>query len=100
MELCVHKYLYNYVIDHNFLSPYQSGFVAGDSTTNQLVFLYDEFCKGLDEGKEIRVVFCDISKAFEFGIADFYKNCLQSASLILSYSGSHHTYPKEHSVLL
>ena len=27
--------------------------------------LYDEFCKALDDGKEIRCVFCDISKAFD-----------------------------------
>ena len=65
MECCVHKYLYNHLINHNLLSPYQSGFVAGDSTTNQLVLLYNEFCKGLDEGKEVRLVFSDISKAFD-----------------------------------
>ena len=36
-----------------------------DSTTNQLTFLYRTFCQALDAGKEIRVVFCDISKAFD-----------------------------------
>ena len=30
-----------------------------------LLFLYDSFCEALDDGKEIRVVFCDISKAFD-----------------------------------
>ena len=43
----------------------QSGFIPGDSTVNQLTFLYDTFCKALDSGKEVRVVFCDISKAFD-----------------------------------
>ena len=32
---------------------------------NQLLSLANEFGKALDEGKEIRVVFCDISKAFD-----------------------------------
>ena len=27
--------------------------------------MYDTFCNALDAGKEIRVVFCDISKAFD-----------------------------------
>jgi hypothetical protein len=36
-----------------------------DSAINQLLFITNEFGKALDEGKEIRVVFCDISKAFD-----------------------------------
>ena len=43
----------------------QSGFIPKDSTINQLTFLYDKFCQALDDGKEVRVVFCDISKAFD-----------------------------------
>jgi hypothetical protein len=31
----------------------------------QLIEIYDEFCKAVDKGKEIRVVFLDISKAFD-----------------------------------
>jgi hypothetical protein len=31
----------------------------------QLVEIYDQFCKAVDRGKEIRVVFLDISKAFD-----------------------------------
>jgi hypothetical protein len=31
----------------------------------QLIEIYDEFCKAVDQGKEIRVVFLDISKAFD-----------------------------------
>ena len=38
---------------------------AGNSTVNQLVDIYNTFCKSLDEGKEVRAVFCDISKAFD-----------------------------------
>ena len=47
------------------MSCLQSGFVSGDSTVNQLADIYNTFCKALDEGKEVRAVFCDISKAFD-----------------------------------
>ena len=47
------------------LSSLQSGFLPGDSTVNQLTYLYNTFSKALDCGKEVRVVFCDISKAFD-----------------------------------
>ena len=39
--------------------------MPGDSTVNQLVDVYNTFCKVLDEGKEVHAIFCDISKAFE-----------------------------------
>ena len=51
--------------DNNILTPLQSGFIPKDSTINQLTFLYDKFCQALDNGKEVRVVFCDISKTFD-----------------------------------
>ena len=44
-------------------TPFQSGFIQGDSTTYQLINLYDSFCAAVDNGKEVRVVFLDISKA-------------------------------------
>ena len=34
MERCVHKYLYNYIKENAILTPFHSGFVRGDSTTN------------------------------------------------------------------
>ena len=40
-----------------------SVFTAGDSSVNH-VELYNTFCQALDKGKEVRAVFCDISKAF------------------------------------
>ena len=65
MERCVHKYLYNYIIENAILTPFQSGFVRGDSTTNQLLQIYHTFCNVVDSVKEVRAVFCDISKAFD-----------------------------------
>ena len=64
-ERLVFKHLYNHLHDNNILTPLQSGFIPGDSTVNQLTFLYNTFCRALDEGEEIRVVFCDIKKAFD-----------------------------------
>ena len=55
----------NFFRDHNILTPLQSGFVPQDSTVNQLVDIYNTICKALVEGKEVRAVFCDISKAFD-----------------------------------
>jgi hypothetical protein len=65
MERCVHKYLYNYIIENRLLTTFQSGFIKGDSTVNQLTYIYNDICQALDEGKEVRAVFCDISKAFD-----------------------------------
>ena len=59
------KYLFNHLRDNNLLSSLQSGFIPGDSTINQLTFLFNIFCQALDSGKEVRAVFCDISKAFD-----------------------------------
>ena len=51
--------------DNNLLSSLQSGFIPGDSAVNLLTFLYNTFCQALDSGKEVRAVFCNISKAFD-----------------------------------
>ena len=64
-ERLVFKYLFNHFRDNNLLSSLQSGFIPGDSTVNKLTFLYNTFCQALDSGKEVRAVFCDISKAFD-----------------------------------
>ena len=64
-EKIVFKYLYNHLQDNNILSFLQSGFIPGDSTDNQLSYLYHMFTSALDAGKEVRTVFCNISKAFD-----------------------------------
>ena len=65
MERVVFKHRYDHFLVNETLTPLQSGFIPGDSTVNQLSFLYDKFCKALDSGLEVRVIFCDISKAFD-----------------------------------
>ncbi|MES9994044.1 MAG: reverse transcriptase family protein [Candidatus Thiodiazotropha sp.] len=64
-EKLIFKYLFNHFRDNNLLSSLQSGFLPGDSTVNQLTYLYNTFSEALDCGKEVRAVFCDISKAFD-----------------------------------
>ena len=64
-ERLVFKYLFNHLQYNNLLTSLQSGFIPGDSTVNQLTYLYNTFCQALDSGKEVRAVFCDISKAFD-----------------------------------
>ena len=65
LERIVFKSVYNYLHEHNLLSTHQSGFRPGDSTVNQLAYMYHQFCEALDKKKDVRIVFCDISKAFD-----------------------------------
>ena len=53
------------MINNNLITSHQSGFTPGDSAFNQLLYITNEFGRALDEGKEVRAVFCDISKAFD-----------------------------------
>ena len=64
-EKLVNKHVYNFFVSNNTIFCLQSGFVQGDSTVNQLVSIYNTFCYALDDGKEVRAVFLDISKAFD-----------------------------------
>ena len=63
MEKIVHKHMFNYFNDHSIITCLQSGFVPGDSTVNQLVDIYNTFCKAQHFGST--GCFYDISKAFD-----------------------------------
>ena len=65
LEKIVHKYVYNFLSEHQVITTLQSGFIPADSTVNQLVDIYNTFCRALDDDKEVRAIFCDISKAFD-----------------------------------
>ena len=62
LETIVHKYRFNFFLDNNVLTAFELDFVPGYSTIKQLIYIYKTFCKALDEGKEVRYVFCDITK--------------------------------------
>ena len=65
MEKIVFKHVFNFFRDNFVISANQSGFMPSDSTVNQLLLLYHELCLAVDEQKEVRVIFLDISKAFD-----------------------------------
>jgi hypothetical protein len=44
------------------ITKFQSGFRSGDSIVNQLISILNDFEKAIDDGKEIIIIFCDISK--------------------------------------
>ena len=62
-EKCIYKHIFNFIRD--LITEHQSGFTINDWTRNQLLYIANMFSKALNEGKEIRVIFFDISKAFD-----------------------------------
>ena len=52
-------------MDNKLISPWQSGFIPGSSTVTQLLELYNQFSCAAEQSKDIRIVFLDISKAFD-----------------------------------
>ena len=65
-EKLVFNALYNYFVSNNLITKKQSGFRAGDSTTNQLIDFINDIHVSFDTkpSLEVRAVFLDISKAF------------------------------------
>lgn len=57
--------MFNFFKDNSIISKWQSGFMPQCSTVCQLVELYHNFCRHVEDGKEVRVVFLDISRAFD-----------------------------------
>ena len=64
-EKIIYDNLYSYIYKNNFITDKQSGYKRGDSTVKQLLSITNEIHKTFDEGKELRAVFLDISRAFD-----------------------------------
>ena len=64
-ERVIFKHVFNFFRDNVVLSEYQSEFIPGDTAVNQLLYLYHHFCEAADLHKDIRVLFCDMTKAFD-----------------------------------
>ena len=64
-ERLVYNTLYEYLMSNNLLTRRNSGFVSNDSTINQLISIVHKIYNGLELSKEARMVFLDISKAFD-----------------------------------
>ena len=65
LEKIIFKYLYNYLQENQILTKFQSGFRPKDSTVNQLLEIYHTIIENLDNQKDIKFIFCDVSKAFD-----------------------------------
>ena len=57
--------MYEFLKQHDLISEKQSGFIPGDSTTNQLLKFFNELAQALNTGDKIRAVFLNFSKAFD-----------------------------------
>ena len=64
-ERVVYMHLYKYLKENRLLTWKNSGFKELDSAINQLLFIVDKIHKALEAGKEICLVFLDVSKAFD-----------------------------------
>ena len=66
-EKLIFNKLYSYLSSNSLITKNQSGFVPGDSCTNQLLFLINEIHEAFENQSslEVRAVFLDISKAFD-----------------------------------
>ena len=64
-EKIVFTRLYTFLLEIEYLNPLQSGFRPGDSTVNQLVYLVHKIYHTFEKGKEVRMVFLDISRDFD-----------------------------------
>ena len=58
---------FNSIKDHVFrqINPCQHGFVAGRSCVTQLIEVLEHIGRVLDRGKQIDVIYLDMSKAFD-----------------------------------
>ena len=64
-EKIIFQHLFSYLKNQNIISSKQSGFIPGDSTTNQLSIICHNIYSALDSGDEVHGVFLDFSKAFD-----------------------------------
>ena len=64
-EIIVYRRLYRFLADNHLLTPKNSGFTEKDSALYQLSNIVDNIYRALETGKEVNMVFLDISKAFD-----------------------------------
>ena len=101
IEKLVHKYVFNFFMERHVITTFQSGFTAGDSTVNQIVDVYNTFCRALDEGKEVKAIFFFtlVKLLIGSGIRVFYSNCNLLVSPVLFWNGLQTIFLRESSVL-
>ena len=65
LERVVHNHVMDFLEDNRLLSYNQSAFRKGTSTTTHLQELYHQLARGMDQRKTAKIIFADISKAFD-----------------------------------
>ena len=65
LEKIVYKRLYEYLTDNDLLTKQNSGFKKNDSTINQLLKIVHQIYRDINDGKDMCMVFLDVSKAFD-----------------------------------
>ena len=65
LERLIFEEMFPFFIENKLIAANQSGFKHIDSYVKQLIAITHEICQSFDEGYEIRVVFLDVSKAFD-----------------------------------
>ena len=64
-ERLIYDKHYTFLISNNLLTDKNYGFRSGDRTLYQLLAMSHELHEALDNGHDIRIVFMDMSKAFD-----------------------------------
>ncbi len=64
-EKIMFNHIYEYLKRNKLLSIFQSGFIKGDSTINQLIAICNLLYKNIDCNDEVLAVFLDLTKAFD-----------------------------------
>ena len=65
LEKVIRRHLVNYLESNKLMNTSQHGFRAGRSTISQLIEHLECVLNGLEEGKNVDVVYLDFSKAFD-----------------------------------
>ncbi len=64
-ERIIYNKLIHFLDNNNLIYKYQAGFLAHHSTETQLIEMYHNICKEVDNKHGVQMVFCDYSKAFD-----------------------------------
>lgn len=81
LERLVHHQLTSFLIRHNLLNPFQSGFRPGHSTVSALVKITDDIRKGMEGAKLTMLSLLDFSNAFNNVDFDILLGLLRSLNI-------------------
>ena len=88
LEKCIQKRVFTFLEDNHIINPCQSGFVPGDSTVYQLLSVYDDFCKSLDNHIPTQAIFSIFLKLLiGFGTKASYTNYTRLVFKVRSITG-------------